>query len=197
MPGTTPRGYPYAIPADPADMPAATQALAEAIDLDVQARAESVHPRAAFRLSSTSGVAFPSWIAFVQNRVLPFENQDALVGAAITPLAGSVDRVTPLLPGFWRFYGAMVVPRAGATLMDEIGITLQTGTQVLARNNTHLPPPVSDGTTLMHVKAGGFFNGTTDYVQLVGTAHVTTPTVGVPQLTIRSRYLFGARMTES
>lgn len=197
MPATTPRGYPYAIPTDPADIPAALQAFAEAVDVDVQARADSIHPRPTFRLSSTSVVAFPTWISFFQNRTLPFENQDVLVEGAIEPVSGSLDRVTPLLPGYWWFHGAMVVPRSGATFMDMIGLTLQTGSQTLARNSTHLPPPVSDGTNLLHVSGGAFMNGTTDYVQLVGAAHVATPASGNPQMSIRSRYLFGTRMTES
>lgn len=197
MPATTSRGYPYSLPADPTDIPAAIEALAEAVDADVQARADSIRPRPAFRLGSTSAVTFPTWTSFTVSKRLPFETQDALVGGAIAPVNGAVDRVVPLLPGFWWLQAYMVIPRAGGSLMDMIGITLQTGATVLARNSTHVPPPPSDGTNLLSVSVGAYFNGSTDYVEMMGTAHAATPAVGQPQMTIRNRYLFGMRMTES
>ena len=197
MPAFTPRGYPYSVPTDPADVPGAIQDLAEAIDPDIQARADAIHARPAFRLSSTSPVVFPTWIAFTNNQRLPFENQDALVEGAIAPIQGSTGRIVPLLPGFWWFHASWSFPRTGATLMNFLGISLQTSTQVLARNSTHIAPPLSDGANNMTVSAGTFFNGTTDYIEVIGSANVTTPGAGNPAMTIRNRYLFGMRMRES
>lgn len=197
MPAFTPRGYPYSMPSDPADVPQAIQDLAEAIDPDVQARADAIHARPAFRLSSTSPVIFSTRVAGLYSRQLPFENQDALVMGAIAPIQGTTGRIVPLLPGFWWFHASWSFPRTGASLMNFLGISLQTGTQVLARNSTHIPPPVSDGANNMAVSAGTYFNGTTDYIELIGTTNTITPAPSNPMLTVRNRYLFGMRMRES
>ena len=197
MPALTPRGYPYSIPTDPADIPQAIEDLATAIDLDVQARYDSIHPRAVFRLSSTSIVAFGQpVVTSTTNKTLPFELEDVNIGGGIQPLQGSTTRIVPQLPGFWWLHGAMVVPRAGATSRDLIGISIQDQSQILARNSTHLAPPASDGANLLTVSTGAFFNGTTDYIELVASVG-GTPTPGVGNLNIRSRYLVGMRMTET
>lgn len=198
MPANTSRGYPYSLPTDPADIPGAIQDLAGAVDVDVEARADSIHPRPTFRLSSTSTVRFTTTVpGSFNNRFLPFEIQDVIVGGAILPLQGSTTRIVPQLPGFWWFHGSMAIPRAGATQMDMIGLTMQTNSQVLARNSTHLAPPLADVNNLLSVSAGSFFNGTTDYVELMGTANPITVGVGQPSMNIIRRYLVGTRMTET
>jgi len=196
LPATTTRGYPYSLPADPADIPGALEAFASAVDTDVQARADSVHARPMFRLSSTSNVVYYPYIVFTQARVLPFETQDAMVGDAIAPVSGSLSRVTPLLPGYWFFHASMSYPRSGATSMDLIGVSIQTASATLARNSTHVAPPQSDGANNIAVSAGTYMNGTTDYIQVVGTAHSASSVVGVPSLIVRRRYLLGIRMTD-
>lgn len=197
MPANTSRGYPYSIPSDPADVPAATEALARAVDLDVQARDASIHQRAAFRYSSITPVSFYPGIPFVQNRALPFDYEDLNVGGAVVPFGSQIVQITPQLPGFWWFQASMTFPRSGATFMDTIGITLQTETSVLARNSTHVAPPVSDAGNNISVSAGTYMNGTTDFVQLLGMAHAITPAPGNPLMTVRRRYILGYRMTES
>ena len=197
MPANTPRGYPYSLPADPADVPGAIQDLAEAIDPDMQARVDDIHRRPTFRLSANTPVVFSAFVGFLQVKQLPFEVVDVNVEGAIPAISGGVGRIVPQLPGFWWFQAAMTIPRAGATFMDTITISMQTATQVLTRNTTHLAPPVSDGANLLTVTAGTFFNGTTDYIEVMGQAHSITPTANVPSLTIRNRFLLGRRMTES
>jgi len=198
VPLTTARGYPYSIPTDPTDVPQAIESLALAVDADVQARDASIHARPVFRLSSTSSVPFYATAVFTMNRVLPLEVEDVNVGGAITPIGGiSQSRITPMLPGYWWFQAAMTFPRSGATSMDFIGITLQTNTQILARNATPMAPPPSDGANNLSVSGGSYFNGTTDYVQLIGTSHAASPAPGSPSMVVRNRYLLGMRMTEA
>lgn len=198
MPATTPRGYPYSIPTDPADVPTAIEDLAEAIDVDVQARADSIHARPAFRIMGTEPVTYFPQLPFAQNYRQPFNLQEAIVGGAIAQSSGSVQQIIPQLPGFWWFHGTIIIPRAGsAGIMQTVGITLQTGAGVLARNSSHIMPPESDGTNAISVSTGAFFNGTTDYIEMLGTARVITSTTGVPQMVVRRRYLVGMRMTES
>lgn len=198
MPATTPRGYPYSIPGDPADVPTAIQDLAEAIDADVQAREDSIHPRPAFQLTGTESVTYASGGPLTKNFAQPFNTQGALVGAAIDPVTGSLTRIIPQLPGFWWFSGTLTLPRAGsAGQIQTFDMTLQTAAGVLGRNGTHLMPPASDGSNDITVNTGGFFNGTTDYIEMIGGATYITSVPSGQSLVIRRRYLFGMRMTES
>jgi hypothetical protein len=193
----TSRGYPYSIPSDPADVSAAIEDLATAVDADVQARADSIHPRPAFRLGATEPISFPAWTTVTTTQRLTFQTQDELVGGAIDPVTGSVGRIVPRLPGFWWIQASMVIPRSGAVSMDQIGLTIQTGTTVLARTSTHLPPSPSDGVSNISTQAGTYFNGTTDFVEVMGTTHVATPSVLTPTMIVRNRYIYAMRMTES
>lgn len=198
MPATTPRGYPYSIPSDPADVPTAIQNLAEAIDVDVQAREESIHPRPAFRLTGTESVTYASGGPVSKSFAQPFNTQDAMVGAAIDPVTGSVTRIIPRLPGFWWIHGSITWPRAGsAGLIRTFGITLQTGAGILARNCSHIMPPAGDGSNNISVVTGQYFNGTTDYIEMIGTAIYTASVPGGQSMVIRRRYLTAMRMTES
>lgn len=198
MPLTTPRGYPYSVPSDPADIPAALEAMARAVDADVQTRGEEIHARPMFRFgSSNTPISFYAAFTTTQTRALTFQTQDALVGDAADPVSGSVSRITPRLPGFWWFSAAFVYPYAGSSYLDLIGISLQTATTTLARHSTHQPTPQSDANNNLSVSAGTYMNGTTDYVQIMAHAHAPAAVFGAPPTTIRNRYVFGMRMTET
>lgn len=195
MPALTPRGYPYSLPADPTDIPEAIQDLAEAIDLDVEARADSVGPREVFRLSSTTVVPFSSTNIFTSNQVMPFDVIDTNVGGGIATFSGPTTRITPRLPGFWWFQGSITFPRSSAANRDLYGVTLrQNGSITLARAASHIRPPASDGSNNITCTAGTYFNGTTDYIELLGSSRVVAFATGSP-MNVRRRYLLGMRMT--
>lgn len=195
MPATTPRGYPYSLPGDPADVPQAIQDLAEAIDPDVQARADSVGPREVFRLSSTTIVPFSSTNPFTVTNPMPFDVVDANVGGAIAAFSTPTTRIVPRLPGFWWFQGSITFPRASAANRDLYGVTVRQNSSVtLARSGTHIRPPAADGSNNLTCTGGTYFNGTTDYVEVLGSSRVILAAVGSP-MNIRRRYLLGMRMT--
>lgn len=197
MPAFTPRGYPYSLPADPANVPQAIEDLAEAIDPDVQARADSVGPRAVFRLSSTTIVSFSSTNPFTITQSMPFDVLDAQVGSPIATPNGPTTRITPLLPGFWWFQGSITFPLNSSAPRDVYGVTLrQNGNVTLSRGASHISIPLPEGAKNLTCTAGTYFNGTTDYIEVLGTSGVTTPTPGSP-LNVRRRYLLGVRMTET
>lgn len=197
MPAFTLRGYPYSLPADPADVPQAIQDLAEAIDPDVQARADSVGPREVFRLTGTAPISFSSTFPFSSTRVMTFENVEANVGNGLVPFSTPTERIVPTLPGFWWFEGGITFPRASGANRDLYGVTLrQNGSVTLARNATHIRPPASDGSNNLSCAAGTYFNGTTDYIELIASSQVIAVATGSP-MTIRSRQLLGMRMTTS
>ena len=198
MPALTPRGYPYSVPGDPADIPQALEDLALAVDTDVEAVSQTIIARPAFRLTGTTAVnmplVVPSPSAF-DNAVMSFNQTDAVTGGAMTPLAGPVTRVIPALPGFWWIQGIVTIPRAGAANLDAIGVSIQTASTTLVRHNTHIVPPATDGANNLVVTSGVFMNGTTDYLEMVVTINKTATSLG--SFTINRRYLFGVRMTET
>lgn len=195
MPSFTPRGYPYSDPTDPADVPQAIEDLAEAIDPDVQARADSISPREMFHLTSTTVVAFPSGAPFTVSAAMPFDVVDANVGGSIAPFSTPTERIVPLLPGFWWFQGSVTFPRASAANRDLYGVALRQNSSVtLGRSASHIRPPAADGSNNIACASGAYFNGTTDYVELLAFTRVTAIVVGSP-MNIRRRYLVGMRMT--
>lgn len=197
MPAFTPRGYPYSLPGDPADVPGAIQDLAEAIDPDVQARADSIGPRAVFRLSSTTIAIFPLPVPGTLTYPMPFDVIDTQVGAPLAPFNGATARITPRLPGFWWFQGSITFPFAGSANRDLFGVTLrQNGNVTLGRQSSHISIPAADGSKNLTCTAGTYFNGTTDYIEVLGSSRVTLPAVG-SSMNVRRRYLLGVRMTET
>lgn len=195
MPAPTPRGYPYSIPTDPADVPQAIQDLAEAIDVDVQAVTNTISARPAFRVSGGPTVSIPTAVVAPLAAVLSFDSTDMVVGGAIDPLPGATSYITPQLPGFWWFQGTLLIPRTGVTSMDRVGMTLETATETLVRTTTHVPPPVADATNALVCNVGAYFNGTTDYIRMFVETNVPAFVLGRAEF--RSRYLLGFRMTES
>lgn len=198
MPANTPRGYPYPLPADPADIPQSLEDLALAVDLDAEAVSQTIGRRPAFRLAGTSPVSLPLFVpspSAIDTGVLSFDRVDMNVGGALAPLDGSATRIMPALPGFWWVQAIMNIPRAGSTNLDEVGLSLQTETATLVRANTHRMPPASDGSNNLVVTTGVFLDGTTDLLSLWVNINKTATTFG--SYTIRQRYMLAVRMTES
>lgn len=194
MPANTPRGYPYSLPADPADVPEAIQALAEAVDTDAQDVADLVRPREGFHLAGLEPIRISTANLFTTSRAIPFNVVNFDVGNT-APELGPVTQVVPQHPGFYWIEGSITIPREGATAFDLIAVSLQTATETLARSSVHIPPPASDGLNNLEVQTGAFFNGTTDYVELMCTTHVGTFALG--SMRLRAGYLSMTRMTES
>lgn len=194
MPATTPRGYPYSLPTDPADVPGAIQALAEAIDPDAQSVADLVRPRDGFHLSGLEQVRVSTVNPFTTSRPIPFNIVNFDVGNT-APELGPITQVVPQHPGFYWVEGSITIPVEGASAFDLIAVSLQTATETLVRSAIHVPPPASDGLNNVEVQTGAFFNGTTDYVELMCTTHVATPAIG--SMMLRAGYISMTRMTES
>lgn len=194
MPATTPRGYPYSIPGDPAKVPRALQSLAEAIDTDVQNVAATVAPRPAFRVSSVSTQSISTWTTFTLSRFLPFDTVDFSVGGALGALGTTTD-IVPQLPGFYWVEASITLPREGGTVLDLMNLRLQNATETLTSSSVHLPAASADGGQNLQVQTGAYFNGTTDYVRAVLTTHASSSSPG--RYSFRGRYLTMTRMTES
>lgn len=194
MPANSPRGYPYSLPTDPAKAPEAIQALAEAVDEDVQAVADTVVPRPAFRVSSVVPLSIGTSTPLTLSRFLTFDTVDFSVGAAMPPM-GPLTDIIPQLPGFYWVEASITLPRERGTVLDLMNFRLQTATETLVSSAVHYPAPASDGGQNLQVQTGAYFNGTTDYVRAVLTTHTSTPTIG--RYSFRGRYLSMIRMTES
>lgn len=150
------RAYPYSQTTDPADVPQAIEDLANAIDLDMQERIDSVLPRRMARVRNLSTVKqfFPA----TTQTELEFDFVD-IDNADIEDLGAQPSRLTPTSPGLWAFWGSIEVPNSFAN-----------GYELMIRKNglelTRYTPHDSDpnGETVMRTIATvGTANGTTDY----------------------------------
>lgn len=198
MPSSTPRGYPYPLPADLADVPQALEDLALAVDGDVNAVAQTISARPAFRLAGTIGRALPLIVpspSGFDSVQLSFDRVDAVTGGALVPLTGPTNAIVPALPGFWWIQVIANFPRANGANINDFGLSLETATETIVRANTHVLPPASDGANNLVCTTGRFFNGTTDYVRARFNINKTAVTLG--SYVVGPRYMFAVRMTES
>lgn len=157
---TVNRGYPYSLSTDPADIPGAIEALAEAIDLDAQARYNSVSPRPLAKISarSTTKQLFP---ASTETRcIFDFVDVD---NAGISNISAFPTRLTPTSPGLWVFFFAIEVPALAST-SREVFLRLNDVTDV-TRYAVHLNPPTGS-VVMMTGGAAAFMNGTTDFMTM-------------------------------
>jgi hypothetical protein len=161
---TANRGYPYSIGTDPADVPEAMQALAEAVEADLQTVAGSIPSlvRPMARLRGTTPVTLNSAETF---KDLRFDSIDFNLGGALSP-AHNPDNfvIAPQLPGFWFAKGFVTYQSAGSSTLNEIGLILRGGNQggatlPLSDQNTHVQPPLSDSVRNHHVAGGQLCDG--------------------------------------
>lgn len=188
---TANRNYPYSIPGDPARIPAALQALAEAVNDDVD-NLESIvglRPMARVRGTTPLTIVNPNTVL-----TLPFELVDFNYNGAIAPLEGDGTVVRPLLPGVWICVATMNFPQPGASTVDAIGLVVNMNF-IIGEAKTHRHPTMAQGT--MKLDATGFgvaVDGINDqaFIQAeIGRASGTAPQ------TIRDRSLTLFRMTQS
>lgn len=157
MAGTTPnRGYPYPTSGDPGDVPAAIQALAEAIDVDMQNLDDSIvrRPIAMVSSRSTKAQVFPA--DQVTDATFDFVHVDT---AGISNLTQLPTRLTPTSAGLWLVWGAIENPVLQSRTRDMF---LRVNGGDLTRQEVHINDPT--GSPMMQTTAGmAFMNGTTDY----------------------------------
>jgi hypothetical protein len=151
------RGYPYSQGSDPADAAGAIQALAEAIDVDMQNLDDSIirRPFAAVRSVSAEKQVFPS--ETLTEATYDFVEADT---AGISNLTNFPTRLTPTSAGFWLVWGAIEVPLAQSRTKD---VFLRKNGVDITRYEQHINDPTGTGGQMMTLAAMAFMNGTTDY----------------------------------
>lgn len=150
------RNYPYSQTTDPADVAGAIEDLARAIDLDVQARYDSVLPRRTARVRhlSTSRQFFP---ASTQTECdYDFVDVD---NAGIVDLGSEPTRLTPTAGGLWCFWGAIEVPNSFANGYE---LMIRKNGGELTRYTPHDSDPIGE-TVMRTISSVAPANGTTDY----------------------------------
>lgn len=191
MPAFTPRAYPYPVDSDPADVPAATQGLAEAVDGDVQGLYDAVRLRPAAKAWSTvpykiapanSGIAY----------LLPLDSFQFNVSDACVLV--NRGRIIPQLPGFWWVMGSISIPKPSGTVVP-VGVCVSmfvSGLSVIGRSGVNGTTLAADGSSELVASGGSYFNGTTDFLDL---AVEVTASATVPTFTVLTRALTLIRMT--
>lgn len=204
---TANRGYPYSVPTDPADVPAALQALAEAIDDDVCALTASVtgRPSSRFRGTGTFASLTTSLGSTVGTRRLPFDTIDFNdVPCTMQSMEVGFRLIKPDVPGFYAVVGTVDVPvlTLAATIAQMRVEVRRCSTAapgadgtVLGGSTFHFAVDAADrNVRRFSVGTGSFMNGTTDAFSVEFFAD-TTP--DVPEYIINERTLTVLRMTTS
>lgn len=208
MPAFTPnRAYPYSLPTDPADVPGALEALAEAIDDDVCALIASVtgRPTSRFRGTGTFDSFTTSLGSTAATVRVPFDTTDFnTVPATLQSQEAGNRLIRPDVPGLYAVVGTLNVPVM--TLSTTVNImnleirrcdaSLPTNTGTLLAGSTFAFPVNSfdENVRNMAVGTAAFMNGTTDAFSLEFFAD-TTPDVA--SYTVAERSLTMLRMTQS
>lgn len=205
---TVNRGYPYSLPTDPADVPAALQSLAEAIDDDVCSLTNSIAGRPASRFRGTGTFdSFTTSLGFTVGTVrVPFDTTDFnTVPATMQSQEVGNRLIKPDVPGFYFVLGTVYVPVmtvAGTTVnfmaiqirKCDASSPLTNGTRLVGSSH-NVPVSADDrNVRVFSVGTGVFMNGTTDAFSLEFRAD-TTPDVA--SYTINERTLTFMRMTQS
>lgn len=156
MPGTTPnRGYPYPLTTDSFDIPRDLQALAEAIDLDVENLDNSVVQRP-FALVSWQG---PSQV-FPADQVTEAEFNFVHADTdGIANLTQQPTRLTPTSAGLWAVWGAIRTPVAQSNVRD---LFLRVNGGDLTRQNFHVNE-ATQSQYMMTICGMSFMDGIDDY----------------------------------
>lgn len=206
------RNYPYSTAGDPADVPFALQALAEAIDVDVCTLIDGVAPRQVARIRGTGSYASPTPSVAIGsppfpsfNRV-PFDTVDFdTVGIELQSQDPLNRLMKPTVPGFYFAIATVFVPvlTTAGTTVSFLDISINRGNasapaSVASRqaSSSHNVPSISFGgpVRVFSVSSGGFFNGTTDAFSVNFRADTSPNIASYP---IGERSLTILRMTQS
>ncbi|RYJ26490.1 hypothetical protein CU044_3783 [Streptomyces sp. L-9-10] len=206
MPATTPRGYPYPVPTDPADVPQAMQDLASAVDTDVQTVYNGISARPSVKAVGQTVAKYTNVVSG-SLRGLPFEYFDFNVGGAVAGngfsqqnsfkviVQGGFYRVIPQKPGFWMAFGAASFPKpaGGVAAIHTAIVLLLNDSTIVSRSGINGNTLAADGTAQLVTSGGALCNGTTDFFNLAWTP---THTSTIPSITVNNRNLTLIRMTQ-
>lgn len=150
------RAYPYSTPTDPADVPAAIQALAESIDVDMQLLDDSIvqRPFAVVSARSATSQVFPAdQVTECEFDFVDFDN------AGISNLSTQPTRLRPTSAGLWAVWASFADPTSQAALHD-LNLRVNGGDLVRASTNNN-----TIGEPFQAITAVGmaFMDGATDY----------------------------------
>lgn len=194
MPALTPRGYPYSIPTDPADIPQAIEDLALAIDADVDQVEPTIGRRPMFRVSGSAPIVFPLASA-VESLVMTWDNIEANVEGALASISSDGRRLIPKMPsGFWWVQCTLRIPKAGTAALDTMGMSLQTAFGTMSRVNTHVQPTTSDGSQDLTLSTGTKDPFGIEYFEMI--AHINRAGIASGTYTLTRRTLTALMMTE-
>jgi hypothetical protein len=182
MPAFTPnRNYPYSINSDPADIPAAIEALARAVDLDVENLDNSILQRPFAKASShsTTPQAFPS--AVVTPMLYDFVDHDS---DALVDLVSAPDRMTVTTTGLWFVWGSVILPNFSYSSKNlhvlKNGVSSE-------RNSMYFDIPGRLITTsigaVLHAVPGDYFQVALQPNSFTGNVNVTSKQMAVFRLT--------------
>lgn len=181
------RAYPYSTPTDPADIPAALQALAESVDLDMQDLNNTLTRRPFCKVRSDTSVrqVFP---ADTVNTELEFDFVE-FDSAGISNLSVEPTRLTPTSPGFWMVWAAIEAPLAPVDLKDFV--LRFNGGDLTRYGQTTNTPTIAVG-QMMTMAAMAFMDGVNDYFTAT-----FNPTVAFQDFKIRNKQMACFRLTSS
>jgi hypothetical protein len=170
MPASTPnRGYPYSIPADPADVAGALEDLATAIDTDLTTIAPTIRRRRVARATQPGSVSFGTTATTV---AIPFSSLPVNEGTAVAVFPASPnDRIYPSWPGLWFVTASLSFFEADVSAnpaISQIDIAVDRNTTRIGRQ-TMRNRTAGAGTEQIHtLTASGarLMNGTTDYYRV-------------------------------
>lgn len=202
MPAFTPnRNYPYSVPGDPADVPAAMQSLAEAIDTDVSALQQNVPIRPAFSIRGTNAIRAVTSPPLNTFESLTFDTElfntglDYTISTTSVVNEGVVCVVRPQLPGFFWLLASVAIPRPtdGTNRIEvKVGIRRENNA-ILVEESSHLQPSASDGIRTGAVAVGAELNGSTEGLQVAFSSR--TAAGGLDTYTVLERTLTVIRMS--
>lgn len=194
---TANRLYPYAVPTDPANVPASLQATAQAIDADVCALTNGVTGRPVARFRGTTPftsitTAFPvNAPPNVFTARIPFDTEDFNTANVVLGAQGIGDRlIFPDDAGFYSVLATVHVPVntvAGSTL-TFMGLQIRKGDITnptlgasvrQAGYSSNFPVDTDDrNVRLQALGTGIFMNGTTDAFSIEWRADTTPDIAG-------------------
>lgn len=188
---TVNRSYPYSVPGDPADVPAALQALAEAVNDDLDNLETLVGSRHMARVTGNTPVSIQG--AGLTSAQLNMELVDFNIGNVIAPL--TTGQVTVNLPGFYFILATFLGPaHPPASNFDYIGASVVDGSNTeLGMTSTSVMTPLAEVQRVYDVGGGGFLSAG-ESVFLRGTVQRSA---GAAEYRFRDRSMTLIRMTES
>jgi hypothetical protein len=189
---TVNRGYPYSIPADPADVPQAMEDFANAVDVDVQSQWDRLTRRPVAKAWSTTPQTFQT-VTSGTDFIVNFDNFQVNTDNFATLSGG---RVTPTLPGFYFAIATVSFgkPSGAVTPTNISTIMLFNNVSVISRSGVNGTVLAADNTAEIVAAGGQLMNGTSDW--LTAAFQVTAPST-VPIFTVYTRSLTIIRMTQS